>query len=282
MTTVEHNAILHEDALTCMKRCQPSSIPLIITDPPYGIGYHSNYYKERNPHAPIQNDWNFQIGPFLQACERILANGGALYICSRWDVTPVWMAALQQTNLKLKTIIIWVKNNWSAGDLEGSFGNQYEQLLFITKGRHLLRGKRWSNVWNFPRVPAPQLLHPAQKPVGLYQRAIEASSDKGDLVLDPYMGSGTTAEACKYSGRDFLCCDIDRRMVALARRRVGIPDGYVEEEDTSMRDLAVYQPGVPSLEEWGIHPEQLLEVMALLRHNQEELLQQPLFGEEAM
>src|SRR2546429_3248377 len=133
---LKKNTVLHADAISTMKQCKSASIPLIITDPPYGIGYHSNHYKDKNPHAPITNDWNFEIGVFLQECNRILVDGGALYLFCRWDILPLWAPAIQGTGLKLKTAIVWVKDNWSAGDLTGSFGSQYEQVLFITKGRH--------------------------------------------------------------------------------------------------------------------------------------------------
>lgn len=270
------NEVLHTDALALLKEQKSNSVPLIITDPPYGIAYHSNYYKEKNPHAPIANDWNFKAAPFLSECSRVLANGGALYLFSRWDITPLWMADIQQSGLKLKTIIIWVKDNWSAGDLTGSFGNQYEQILFIAKGRHLLRGKRWPNVWQCPRVPAKRLLHPAQKPVELIARAINASSNPGDLVIDPYAGSGSTGEACKLTGRSFLLGDVDKRMVSLARRRLALPDDLLQEEQPQEQQPP-YVPDVPSLEEWGIHPEQIAELYALLKGNHEQLQQQSLW-----
>jgi site-specific DNA-methyltransferase (adenine-specific) len=102
-----------------------------------------------------------------------------------------------------------VKDNHSAGDLTGNFGYQYEMLLFITKGRHRIRGKRYSNVWQFSRVPSKKLLHPAEKPVGLVRRAIEASSDEGQLVIDPFCGSGTTGVAAVMEGRRFLGIELD-------------------------------------------------------------------------
>ena len=53
---------------------------VIVTDPPYGVAYHSNRYVEKNPHAPVARDWNFQIGPFLSAAAGALRDGGALYL----------------------------------------------------------------------------------------------------------------------------------------------------------------------------------------------------------
>ena len=72
----------------------------------------------------------------------------------------------------IKNVIIWVKNNWSAGDLYGDFGNQYECIAFIPKEKFMLKSKRYSNVWHFDRVPSHKLVHPTQKPVSLIRRLI--------------------------------------------------------------------------------------------------------------
>lgn len=251
--------LIQGDCLEVMRSLDAGSIDTVITDPPYGIGYHSNYYKDRNPHSPVANDWNFQIGIFLNECERVLKDGGALYLFCRWDVMPLWSPYIKAAQLKMKTAVAWIKDNWSAGDLEGSFGNQYEQILFIAKGRHLLRGKRWSNVWNFPRVPANQMLHPTQKPVALLERAVLASTDIGGLVLDPFCGSGSTGEACARTNRNAILGDIDPKMISITASRLGIPSPVaIERTDPS----PTCELEIPDANEWGIHPEEL----AIIHH----------------
>jgi len=202
---------------------EDESAQVVVTDPPYGIAYHSNHYKDKNPHAPVTNDWNFQIAPLFRQLGRVLRDGGAAYVFSRWDVYPLWMPAIVSTGLKLSNVIVWVKNNHSAGDLTGNFGGKYEVILFLTKGRHRIRGKRFTNVWEADRVVHTKLLHPTQKPVSLYQRAIEASSDEGDLVIDPCCGSGTIGEAARSCGRRFIGFDLDPKMVVISQSRLGMP-----------------------------------------------------------
>lgn len=233
-------------------------VPLIVTDPPFGIAYHSNHYVDKNPHAPVARDWNFQIGVFLRAVADALADGGALYLCCRWDVTPLWVREIPPA-LKLKNRIIWLKDNWSAGDLKGNFGNQYEDVLFITKGRHLRRGHRWSNVWEFPRVPAKSLRMATEKPVGLFQRAIEASSDPGDLVVDPFCGSGTTGEAASNCDRSALLGDIDPSMIRTTCDRLGlpVPVDAVEAVPEPIPECPVFHVVPPAPHLWGVHPEDL-------------------------
>jgi site-specific DNA-methyltransferase (adenine-specific) len=252
------------DCLHTTGQLKDGSIPLIAADPPYGIGYHSNYYRGRNPHAPITNDWNFsQIVPFLREAARVLTDGGAMYLFCRWDVSPLWMPHIAAAGLKVKTKIVWVKDNWSAGDLRGSFGNQYEEILFVVKGRHKIRGHRWPNVWEFPRVPPSRLLCQGQKPVELLERAIEASSDEGDVVLDPFCGSGSTGEAAANTGRRYILADIDPRMVRVARQRLGHPTEPVPEE----APLPQWQPPPPDPATWGVHPEELAAIWAMMQDN---------------
>lgn len=256
--------VVCSDAVKLMKSLPPASVPIIIADPPYGIGYHSNHYKEGNPHAPITHDWNFQVGTFLSATERVLQDTGALYLFCRWDILPLWTPLIPSLGLKIKTMIVWMKDNWSAGDLTGSFGNQYETILFITKGRHQIRGKRYSNIWQFPRIPARRLLHPAQKPVELLSRMLEASSDPGDAVLDPFCGSGSTGEAAIQTGRRFLLGDLDVNMVALSQKRLGLPVIEIDEVPNSEITSSPLPPD--TCESWGIHPEEIQYLISELKN----------------
>lgn len=242
------------------------SVPLVVTDPPYGIAYHSNHHSGRNPHAPVAGDWDFQIGPFFSALGRVLKDGGAAYVFSRWDVYPLWFHEVAGSGLKLANVIVWVKDNHSAGDLKGNFGNKYEVLLFLTKGRHERRGKRLTNVWECPRVPHTRALHPTEKPVELYKMAIEFSSQPGDLVVDPCCGSGPVGAAAQATGRHFLGFDVDAKMVAVAQRRLGLPVTVCEPVAPAAPAGPVSDPTLvvdPSV--YALHPEDIRAAAELWR-----------------
>ncbi|HYG66293.1 MAG TPA: site-specific DNA-methyltransferase [Anaeromyxobacteraceae bacterium] len=252
------------EAMALLGSLPDASVPLIVADPPYGIGYHSNRHKGKNPHAPVARDWNFQIGGFLRECGRVLADGGALYLFTRWDVYPLWAPAVEPAGLKLRNCIAWVKNVHSSGDLAGDYGNRREEVMFCVKGRHVRRGHRWSNVWEFDRVPPTQALHPTQKPLPLVDRIVTAGSDPGDLVVDPFSGSGTTALSARGLGRQFLVGDVDPAMVRLTRRRLGWPvEGEPGEEPLTLR----YSIEEPDPAAWGVHPEDVADLCAMLREN---------------
>jgi site-specific DNA-methyltransferase (adenine-specific) len=246
------------EANNLLKSLDAGSVQVVVADPPYGIAYHSNRHVGKNPHAPVARDWNFQIGPFLNVGARVLCDGGVLYLFTRWDVYPLWAAAVEPP-LDLKNVIVWKKDNWSAGDLAGDFGNQYELLMMLTKGKHKRRGKRWSNVWDFPRVPAKRMLHPTQKPANLVRRAIEASSDPDGLIVDPFCGSGTTGEAASSCGRRALIGDIDPNMIRIACKRLGlvVPEGVEEAPPAQPPECPVFGVVPPDPSLWGVHPEDL-------------------------
>lgn len=267
---MKKNVVITSDAVELIRSLPKKSIKLIITDPPYGIAYYSGYYKGKNPHSPIAHDWNFQIGDLYQAADRVLTDDGAMYLFTRWDVYPIWFASLP-VPFTLKNCIVWMKNNWSAGDLKGNFGNQYELLLFITKKEHKIRGKRWSNIWPFPRIPARKLRVASEKPVKLLERAIISSSDIGDIVLDPYCGSGSTGEAAIGCNRAFILGDIDKEMVRLASERLGLSAVDTDIlEDVKLPECPIMKIEPPEPHLWGLHPEDLADILRIEKNRKEQ------------
>ena len=205
----ENITIYNGDCLEVMKEFDNESIDCVIADPPYGLNYLSNRYKYGNPHLKIENDDKLFI-PIVSLWQK-LKTTGAMYV--------FYSHKLPLVSDNIKNVIIWVKNNWSAGDLEGDYGNQYEMLAFMPKGNFKLKSKRFSNVWFFDReIPK---YHPTQKPTSLINRIIESATNKGDIILDPFLGSGTTARACKDLGRKCIGIEISKEYCDIAVKRLG-------------------------------------------------------------
>ena len=207
---MEKNKIFNENCIEGLKKIPSKSVDCIIIDPPYGINYHSGHYKNGNPHKPIANDDTLFIP--IDDLWRVLKPTGAMFIFFSHKVPLI--------DKRVKNIIIWVKNNWTAGDLYKDFGNQYECIAYMPKDDFKLHSKRYSNIWKFDRISADNLLHPTQKPESIIRRLIETATDKGDLVLDCFMGSGTTAVACKQMDRNFIGFEIEKTYVDIAERRL--------------------------------------------------------------
>jgi site-specific DNA-methyltransferase (adenine-specific) len=121
---------------------------------------------------------------------------------------------------RVKNVIIWVKNNHTAGDLYADFGNQYECIAFMPKQDFKLKSERFTNVWEFDRIPFDKLKHPTQKPVSIIRRMIISATNEGDIVLDPFIGSGTTAVACKELNRKCIGYEINPEYCEVARSRL--------------------------------------------------------------
>lgn len=243
--------VRRQDALALLRSLGAESVDLILTDPPYGISYQSNRTEKGS--AAIEADWNFQFGPFLREVERVLVEGGAAYIFTRWDVFPLWHQSVNGVReMAAKNLIVWEKDNHSAGDLKGNFGFKWEGIMMLVKGRHRLRGHRHTNIWSFARVPRKQQRHPAEKPVALLQRAIEASTDKDALVVDPFCGSGSTAEAAVMSGRRALIGDVDDRWLRECVDRLGVEGFGHHPPPAPPIDLSLLD---------GVHPEDVLAML---------------------
>ena len=207
---MELNKIYNMDCFEGMKLLEDNSVDLVLTDPPYGINYYSGYYKKGNPHKPIENDDTLFIP--IDKLWRVLKPTGAMFIFYSHKVPLI--------DKRIRNIIIWVKNNWSAGDLYKDFGNQYECIAYMPKEKFKIHSKRYSNVWKFDRISAGNLLHPTQKPESIIRRLIKIATETGDLVLDCFMGSGTTAVACKQLGRNFIGFEISEEYCKIANKRL--------------------------------------------------------------
>ncbi|GHU94358.1 methyltransferase [Clostridia bacterium] len=217
------NTIYNADCLTGMQVIPPRSIDLVVTDPPYLISYKTNYRRDKAHDfcSEIMNDDNEQlIVDYVEECYRIMKQDTAMYMFCSSKTLDFFKLTAEKAGFKVKNIIVWVKNNWTAGDLTAQFGQQYEPILLLNKGRRPFNGERISDVWNFPRVAGKQQLHQNQKPVELIERCILKHSNEGEVVFDGFMGSGTTAIAAINTERHYIGFELDPKYFDIANKRV--------------------------------------------------------------
>ena len=211
------------DCLEVMKGIPDKSIDLILTDPPYLINYKTGYRKNKNHDfcCTIANDNNFDmIHNYIKNCYRILKDNKAMYIFCNCNRVDYFKQELEKAGFKIKNMIIWVKNNWTAGDLKAQFGKQYEIIFLVNKGRCLFNGKRLSDVWFFDRVAGVAQVHQNQKPIDLLEQCLLKHSKESDVVFDGFMGSGSTGVACKNTNRDFIGIELDENYFNIAKERI--------------------------------------------------------------
>jgi len=120
----------------------------------------------------------------------------------------------------IRNIIVWEKNNHTAGDLKHAFGKRHEFIILANKGDSVIRGKRIDDIWTFPKVVSKGQLHQNQKPLKLIEQCIEKHSNVGDLVFDGFGGSGTTALAARNLKRSFVVVELDPEYYDVAVERL--------------------------------------------------------------
>lgn len=218
--------LINGDCITGMDKLikRGVKVDMILTDPPYLMNYKTNGRKNKNHKFTdtIQNDNNPNIIiDAIKRCSLLLKDGGAFY-CFCNDVKIDFFKQNIERYFTVKNILIWEKNNGTIGDLTGSYRKSAEFIIFATNGRHILNGKRDKDVLHFKRVPSNKLVHQNQKPLKLIKYLINKSSNPGDIILDCFMGSGTTGVACRHMRREFIGFEIDETYYKIANKRVNL------------------------------------------------------------
>ncbi|WP_147652740.1 site-specific DNA-methyltransferase [Vulcaniibacterium gelatinicum] len=196
---------------------------MVFTDPPYNVNYaNSAKDKLRGKHRPILNDalgegfYDF----LFDALALIMAHTrGAIYIAMSSSELDTLQAAFRAAGGHWSTFIIWAKNTFTLG--RADYQRQYEPILYgWPEGatRHWCGDRDQGDVWQIKK-PQKNDLHPTMKPVELVERAIRNSSRPGDVVLDPFGGSGTTLIAAEKAGRVARLIELDPKYADVIVRR---------------------------------------------------------------
>jgi len=206
-----------------IKEIANKSIDLVVTDPPYGMEFQSNYRKEK--HKSIKNDDNLLwLGEWVKELKRVVKDEAHIYIFCSWHKVDEFKKQVEK-EFNVKNILIWEKNNTGMGDLEGDYAPKYEMILFCSNGVKKLNGGRDSNILKAKRTGNG--LHPTQKPLELISYLIEKSSVEGDLVLDTFAGSCVTAIASKQKHRNCICFEIEESYCKIAQTRLLATQGLM-------------------------------------------------------
>lgn len=214
--------IWNTDCIEFIKALPENTFDAIITDPPY-MTFNKTLFRKDKTHEynfPLLNESNYgMIAEFIKESYRILKPNRAIAIFTQFTSVDFFKREVDKY-FRLKNIIIWVKNNWTAGDTHGSFARQYEMIIYANKGRRIINGTRLTDVWFYDRIAGKKQLHRNQKPVELMERIIEKCTDEGDLILDPFMGSGSTGIAALHLNRNFTGIELDPKYYQVARERL--------------------------------------------------------------
>lgn len=225
------------DCVHFMRNLPNESIDLIVTDPPYGINYKSNRQRVDRKKSvggegsvvvrdhyfdKIANDEAVDF-KWLEDAYRVLKDGSAIYIFAHWSKWHLLSIYAEDVGFNVKNMIVLNKSNHGMGDLKGSYAPKHELLMFATKGRHDLRFPqgRETDIWSVPvKFSGAVKLHPNEKPISWIIPAIANSSDAGQTVFDPFMGSGTTGVVAVSMNRRFMGCEKDENYYQISTSRI--------------------------------------------------------------
>lgn len=204
------------DCLRLLYDMGPKSVDLLLTDPPYGMDFQSNH--RVNKHEKIEGDKNLDWLPnWILQVKRVMKDNSHMYIWCSWHNVDIFKQEIER-HFKIKNLIVWAKNGGGMGDLKGGYGGVHELCFFINNGKDLI-GSRDTDVIDGAYKTGNEF-HPTQKPVNLMEYLIYKSSNEGDLVLDCFSGSGTTAIACHNMKRNFIGSELNKSFYDVSIERI--------------------------------------------------------------
>jgi site-specific DNA-methyltransferase (adenine-specific) len=195
------------DALQLLASLPDESVDLVVTDPPYKFDRGGTYWRKFFLVLP-DTAWP----GILAELERVLIPDSHCYVLCDRRTHPIFDAAAHQAGLRVHPPLVWDKGSIGLGG--GTWRPQHELIAFYEKGSRPGNSRSLPDVIHAPRVVRG---YPAEKPVALLAILIAQSSAPGELVLDPFCGSGNTGKAARQLGRRALLCDVD---TTVARRRL--------------------------------------------------------------
>jgi DNA modification methylase len=177
---------------------------MVFTDPPYGVSYQSNMRTKTEKFEILEND-NVFITEWINNLP--LFSQGFVFVWTSWKVLKQWIEFCEPIG-ELSNLIIWDKGGGGIGDLKKTFLTDFEVALCYNRGAEI-KGKRLGSVWSVNKDASSKYLHPTQKPIELAAMAIENVSLKSNLILDLFLGSGSTMVAAHQLKRKCYGMELD-------------------------------------------------------------------------
>jgi len=204
--------IYHGDCREILPLIPDKSIDLVLTDPPYGV----HHKKQGEPY--MAGDNINQLPFVLPIFYRLIREDGGLFIFSSTEYLRDALFAFQ-TYFRMHNLIIWDKVIPLYPHHTSHFKLQYEPILYGSRGLFYLKKDRCSDVIQCSIERGNNRVHPTQKPVDLVKKLIESTVDNKQLILDPFLGSGTTAYCAKKLNRKCIGIEIEEKYCEIAANR---------------------------------------------------------------
>ena len=253
MKSVPLNQILHGDCIEILRSLPENSVDLIFADPPYNLQLQNDLYRpDMTKVDAVDDGWdkfeNFKdydefTREWLSASQSVLKETGTIWVIGSYHNIYRVGTIMQDLGFWILNDILWIKNNPMPNFRGVRFTNAHEIMIWAQKKKGskytfnhqsmkaLNDDLQMRSDWTIPLVTGKQRIksngtkaHSTQKPEGLLYRVIVASSNPGDVVLDPFFGSGTTGAVAKKLGRNWIGIERDRKYIKVAQKRIDAVD----------------------------------------------------------
>ena len=205
-------------------------VDAVVSDPPFSSGARTDAGKSSRNGMTRGAQWDsnwfthdnmatygfmYLFRPLMTEIFRKCKNPSNAHMFIDWRMYPNLYGVMESCGWNVKNVVVWDKQHFGMG---GNYRNQHELVIYAEKGSADFPAKNVGNVIQHSRADCD--IHPTEKPVGLIERLITASTKEGDLILDPFMGSGTTLLAAKLAGRRAVGVEINERYCESAAKRL--------------------------------------------------------------
>jgi len=252
--------VLQGDCVEVLNDLPPESVDLVFADPPYNLQLRQELFRPNLTRVDRVDDAWDQFADFaaydaftrawLTACRRVLKRSGSLWVIGSYHNIYRVGAILQELDYWILNNVAWIKQNPMPNFRGVRFTNAHESLIWAQKERgapytfnhHAMKGLneglQMRSDWYLPLCTGRERLkvngekaHPTQKPEALLYRVILSSSNPGDVVLDPFFGTGTTGAVARRLNRRWIGIELDPHYVEIARQRVENTPAGVEDPE---------------------------------------------------
>lgn len=275
MRSLPLNTILHGDSLELLKTLPSSSVDLVFADPPYNLQLRNELWRPNMTLVDaVDDDWD-QFKSFeaydqfsqnwLSECRRVLRETGTVWVIGTYHNIFRMGKIIQDLGYWILNDVIWVKTNPMPNFRGVRFTNAHETLIWASKAKgakytfnhHAMKpfndDKQMRSDWLLPICSGSERLkengkkaHSTQKPEALLYRVILSSSNAGDVVLDPFFGTGTTGAVAKRLHRNWIGIENEERYVRIAQKRLDavVPELF-DAATFDVRNKKAFAPRVP-------------------------------------
>lgn len=255
---MEYNRLICGDAIEEMSKLADNSVDLVVADPPYNLGKDYG----NNQDIKAWHDYEMFTISWLKEANRVLKEAGSIYVFMGVRFISKMYTILEESfNFQFNSWITW---HYTQGmGRKNGFSPRHEDILYFNKSKvftfnldavrvpqkyyrsvNNMAGANPGDVWQFSHVhycSAEREDHPTQKPEALLQRIILASSNPGEIILDPFVGSGTTCKVADVLDRKWIGIDINPDYIAMSQKRIATPfsqfDSFDPRVEREPRDL---------------------------------------------